>query len=159
MTRHARSLLGLGRRAHGFTLIELLVVLALIALVVTITAISMTQGLAGAKVRSAGRDLVAALRYTRGQAIVTQSEQVLELDVEKRVYIAPKRKPVTLPGDMELRLLTARQEQTSETSGKIRFYPDGSSTGGNIKLVDGRRAWDVEIAWLTGEVALRQGEP
>lgn len=147
------------RHASGFTLLEVLAVIGLIALVIGITSISVSQGLGGAKVRSAGRDLVAALRYTRGQAIVTQSEQVLELDVEKRMYTAPKRKPVELPGDLELRLLTARQELTSETSGKIRFYPDGSSTGGNVKLVSGRRAWDVEVAWLTGEVVLRKGEP
>lgn len=145
-------------RARGFTLIEIMVVLMLIALVVTLTAVSLGQGLSGSRVRAASRDLVAALRYTRGQAIVSQSEQVLELDLEKFTYTAPKRKPVELPKDMELRLLTAAQELTGEKAGRIRFYPDGSSTGGRVKLVRGQRAWDIEIAWLTGEVAMRQGE-
>ncbi len=145
-------------RARGFTLIEIMVVLMLIALVVTLTAVSLGQGLSGSRVRAASRDLVAALRYTRGQAIVSQSEQVLELDLEHFTYTAPKRKPVELPKDMELRLLTAAQELTGEKAGRIRFYPDGSSTGGRVKLVRGQRAWDIEIAWLTGEVAMRQGE-
>jgi general secretion pathway protein H len=78
--------------------------------------------------------------------------------VEKRSYTAPRRKEVQLPKDMELRLLTAAEEQTGQSTGRVRFYPDGSSTGGRIKLVAGARAWDVEIAWLTGEVRLREGE-
>lgn len=146
------------RGQRGFTLIEIIVVLMLIALVVTIASVSVGQGLTGARVRSASRDLVAALRYTRGQAIVSQSEQVLELDLEHFTYTAPKRNPVELPKDMELRLLTAQQELTGEKSGRIRFYPDGSSTGGRIKVIRGQRAWDIEIAWLTGEIALREGE-
>jgi general secretion pathway protein H len=158
-TRFARAPRSVGFRSRGFTLVEIMAVLMLIALLVTIAAVSLGQGLAGTKVRAASRDLVAALRYTRGQAIVTQSEQVLEVDLEKFTYTAPKRDAVELPKDMELRLLTAQQELTGEKSGRIRFYPDGSSTGGRIRLVRGQRSWDVEIAWLTGEVAMREGEP
>jgi general secretion pathway protein H len=144
---------------RGFTLVEIMVVLMLVALLVTVAAVSLGQGLSGTKVRAASRDLVAALRYTRGQAIVSQSEQVLEVDLENFTYTAPKRDAVELPKDMELRLLTAQQELTGEKSGRIRFYPDGSSTGGRIRLVRGQRSWDVEIAWLTGEVAMREGDP
>lgn len=144
--------------ARGFTLLEIIVVLMLIALVITVASVSVSKGLGGARIRAAAGDLVAALRYTRGQAIVSRSEQALELDVEKRAYVAPKRKPVELPGKMEMRLLTASRERTGATSGRIRFYPDGSSTGGRIRLVSGERVWDVEIAWLTGEVQLREGQ-
>jgi general secretion pathway protein H len=146
------------RRLAGFTLIEVVVVLMLAGVVITVAAVSLTRGLGSAKVRAAGQDLVAALRYTRAQAIVTRKQQALELDVEKRSYVAPRKAEVRLPDDMELRLLTAAEEQTGATSGRIRFWPDGSSTGGRIKLVHGGRAWDVEIAWLTGEVRLREGE-
>ena len=144
-------------RARGFTLIEMLAVLMLVALVLTVASVSVSQGLSGAKVRSAGRDLVAALRYTRGQAIVGNTEQVLELDVERRTYKAPKRPEVELPKDMELKLLTAAMEQTGDSKGNIRFFPDGSSTGGRVRLIAGERQWSVEVAWLTGEVVLRQG--
>ena len=62
------------RRARGFTLIEILAVVALIALAVTLVAVSVGDGLTGAKVRAASRDLAAALRYTRGQAIVKREQ-------------------------------------------------------------------------------------
>lgn len=146
------------RPARGFTLIEVVLVLLLIGVVVGVAAVSLTDGLATARVRSAGQDLVAALRYTRAQAIVSRRQQALELDVEARSYVAPKRETVQLPKNVELRLLTAAEEQTGSTTGRIRFWPDGSSTGGRIKLVYGEQAWDVEVAWLTGEVRLRPGE-
>src|SRR5688500_12832318 len=99
------------RRQRGFSLIEIIVVLMLLAVLVTAAGVTLTQGLGTAKIRASGRDLVAALRYTRGQAIVTRKEQVFELDVEKRAYTAPGKKPVELPGKMEMALLTAAQEQ------------------------------------------------
>jgi general secretion pathway protein H len=144
------------RRQAGFSLIEIVVVVMLIGLVLTVGAVTLTQGLGSAKIRAASRDLVAALRYTRGQAIVTRKEQVLELDVEKRAYVAPGKQAVELPGDMELALLTAAQEQVDATTGKIRFYPDGSSTGGRVRLISGDKEWHVEVAWLTGEVRMRE---
>lgn len=146
------------RPARGFTLIEVILVLLLIGVVVGVAAVSLTDGLATARVRSAGQDLVAALRYTRAQAIVSRRQQALELDVEARSYVAPKRETVQLPKNVELRLLTAAEEQTGASTGRIRFWPDGSSSGGRIKLVYGEQAWDVEVAWLTGEVRLRPGE-
>ena len=59
---------------------------------------------------------------------------------------------------MELRLVTAAEEQTSETTGRIRFYPDGSSTGGKVRLISGEREWQVQVGWLTGEVRLREAD-
>jgi general secretion pathway protein H len=148
----------LHRTRRGFTLVEVVVVLLLVGIMAGIAAVSLGDGLTGARVRAAGQDLVAALRYTRAQAIVTRRQQALELDVEARTYSAPRRDAVALPKNVELRLLTAAEEQTGATTGRIRFWPDGSSSGGRIKLVYGEQAWDVEIAWLTGEVRLRPGE-
>jgi len=146
-------------RIRGLTLVEAIVVVALIAVGIGATAFAVTGSLDSQRIKAAGQDLVAALRYTRGKAIVAREPQALELDVEARTYRAPERGVVELPKGMEMRLLTAAMEQTGETSGRIRFYPDGSSTGGRIKLVRGGRAWDIEVAWLTGEVRMREGRP
>lgn len=150
---------GAPHRNRGLTLVEAIVVVALIAVGIAATAFAVSGSLDSQRIEAAGRDLVAALRYTRGKAIVARAPKALELDVEARTYQAPEREPVELPRGMEMRLLTAAMEQTGETSGRIRFYPDGSSTGGRIKLVRGGRAWDVEVAWLTGEVRMREGRP
>ncbi len=144
------------RRARGFTLIEIIAVVALLALAASTVVFFVSRSLSTQQIRGAGRDLVAALRYTRGQAIVKRKEQTLELDVERRVYRAPNKGEVELPKDMEMKLLTAAQERVDETTGRVRFFPDGSSTGGRIRLIAGEREWHVEIAWLTGEVKLRE---
>lgn len=138
----------------GFTLLEIVVVVALIAVLTTVVASTVTGGLGGARVRAASKDLIAALRYTRSQAVVKRESQVLAVDVERRAYKAPGRDWVELPKDMELSMLTAAQEQVDEGIGQIRFFPDGASTGGNIELRRGEAMWRIDIAWLTGEVRL-----
>ena len=49
---------------------------------------------------------------------------------------------------------TARQEQVSEAIGQIRFFPDGSSTGGRIGLSRDERRAIVAVDWLTGLVSV-----
>src|SRR6476619_1105333 len=124
-------------RNRGFTLVELVVVLMLIALVVSVATAGLSKGLEKMRMRSAGHDLVAALRYTRGQAIVSGEERKLELDVDKRSYQAPRRPVQELPKGLTLKLLTAASERTGSSSGAIRFFPDGSSTGGRVRLIAG----------------------
>jgi general secretion pathway protein H len=142
------------RAARGFTLLEIIVVVALIALLTGIIAAVISGGLGTAKVRAASKDLVAALRSTRAQAVVRRESQVLVLDVERRAYRAPGRDWIELPKDMELSMLTASEEQLDDSQGQIRFFPDGSSTGGNIELSRGEALWRIEIGWLTGEVRM-----
>lgn len=145
-------------RSAGFSLIEMMAVIVLIAIVATVVAFSFSKSLSSAKIQAASRDLVAALRYTRGQAIVKGKEMALELNLDDSTYQAPNRAAVQLPKNMELRLLTASQELTSERSGRIRFYPDGSSTGGHISVITGEREWRINVNWLTGEVVLVEPE-
>lgn len=142
------------RRARGFTLIELIAVVVLLAIVLAIASLSLSRSLGSAKVRAASKDLVAALRYTRGQAIVKGKPQVLVMDLEQNSYVAPGKKSVSLPKDMVLRLTTAETEQTSANSGGIRFFADGSSTGGHVSVLMGEREWRINVAWLTGEIEL-----
>lgn len=143
------------RKSRGFSLIELVAVLALIAIIVVTMSFGLTRGLKGTKVRAASRDMAAAMRYTRGQAIIKREERSLLVDVDTKTYTAPGKAPVKLPEDMDLHLLTARGElDAGERSGGIRFFPDGSSSGGRVRLVSGAREWVVNVAWLTGEISL-----
>lgn len=143
-------------RPRGFSLIEILVVVAIMGIAVAAIASAMGYSLTGQQMRGASRDLVAALRYTRGQAIVKREPQVLLLNVDDKNYRAANRPPVKLPPQFELAIETARQEMISRGEGGIRFYPDGSSTGGNIELSRGDTVWRIDINWLTGEVSLRE---
>lgn len=134
----------------------MLAVLTLIALIAGVAASVISGNLSGAKTRAAVRDLTAALRQTRGLAIVKGEERSLEIDVEARTYQVPDKQPVALPKDLQMKLLTAATEQTGDSKGQIRFFPDGSSSGGRITLSRDQHEWRVEIAWLTGEVRIEE---
>lgn len=146
------------RRPRGFTLVELLVVMVIIALVLGLVATSLSRSISGAESREAARKIVAALRYTRTQAILRKSEQVFLVDTEARSYEAPGRPAVELPEGVDILLTTARSELTSEDAGGIRFFPDGGSTGGRVDLVVKGREYSVGVAWLTGEARLEKPE-
>ena len=141
--------------ARGFTLVELLVVMVIIALVLGLVATSMSRSISGAEARNAARKVMAQIRYTRTQAILSHEEQVFLVDTENRTYEAPGREAVQLPEGVDILLTTARSEMTSEAVGGIRFFPDGGSTGGRVDLFVNGREYQVNVIWLTGEANLR----
>ena len=142
------------RIAHGFTLLEMLAVILLIGIAAAAAAVSVSQGLASARVRAASVELAAALRATRAQAIVKGKEQTFDLDIRAASYQAAGGKQVALPKGMRLSITSAREDQPNNHTGRIRFFPDGSSTGGHVVLQRGERRWQVNVAWLTGAVSV-----
>lgn len=139
-------------RARGFTLLEMLAVILLIGIAVAAVSISVTQGLASARVRAASSELAGALRATRAQAIVRGQEQNFDVDTHANTYRDVKQNDVRLPKGMRVSITSAKQDQPNDHTGRIRFFPDGSSTGGRITLQSGKRQWHVNVSWLTGEV-------
>jgi general secretion pathway protein H len=146
------------RRAGGFTLVELIVVLVIVSLMLALVGTSISRNIKGAEMRTAARKVTASLRYTRTRAILTKTEQVFLIDTEALTYKAAEREQESLPEGMNVELTTARSELTSETAGGIRFYPDGASTGGNMRLEANGRIYKVNVAWLTGEASLERSE-
>jgi general secretion pathway protein H len=144
------------RSAGGFTLVELLVVLVIIALMLGLVGTSISRNISGAEMRTAASKVAASMRYTRTQAILKKSEQVFLVDTENRTYRAGERDAEELPEGMNVELNTARSELTSETAGGIRFYPDGGSTGGYVRLEANGRIYRVNVAWLTGEASVER---
>ena len=141
---------------RGFTLVEMMVVLVIVALMMALVGSSISRNISGAQMRTAAGKVAASLRYTRTQAILTKTEQVFLVDTEKLTYQAAEREAKELPEGMKVELNTARSELTSETVGGIRFYPDGGSTGGNVRLEANGRIYRVNVAWLTGEASVER---
>lgn len=133
-------------------------VLVIATLVLALVGTSISRSVSGAEMRTAASKMASSLRYTRTRAILDKQEHVFLVDTENRVYTAPKRAAVELPEGMNVQLLTARSELTAETVGGIRFYPDGGSTGGHVKLESKGRVYRINVAWLTGEASLQREE-
>lgn len=140
--------------SKGFTLIEMLAVILLIGIAAAAVAVSVTQGLASARVSAASGELAAALRATRTQAIVHSDERTFDVDTRANTYRADEGKTVRLPKGMRIGITSAKEDQVNASTGRIRFFPDGSSTGGHVTLQRDRRQWLVNVSWLTGAVSV-----
>jgi general secretion pathway protein H len=134
----------------------MLAVILLIGIAAAAVSLSVSQGLAGARVSAASGELAAALRATRAQAIVKGKEQHFDVDIRAGSYRGADGHPRALPKGMAVSITSAKEDQVSPTVGRIRFFPDGSSTGGHITLQQGQRRWQVDVAWLTGAVSVEQ---
>lgn len=107
------------------------------------------------EMRGSARQLAAGLRSARNYAITKQKEGVLMLDLEQRQFsVTGDSRTVSLPSDegVQVKLFTAQSELVDETTGRIRFFPDGSSTGGHISLLDSKVEYRVNVDWLTGHI-------
>ena len=139
----------------GFTLLELLVVMAILALLLTVVPPLVRGPMGTAELKSAVRQMAAGLRSARSQAIARNREAVFELDLEARRFrISGTQRTFQLPRRLALRLYAARSEFSNAQTGAIRFFPDGSSTGGRVTVSLDPRAYEVDVNWLTGRVTV-----
>ena len=143
-------------RVHrGFTLVELLVVLVLAALLVGLVGPQLASGVPGSELRAGARDLASALRQARADAISSGEEQRLVLNVEdNRFELSGSGRSGSLPGDLRLRIDTSRGEVIDQHRAGIRFFADGSATGGRIQLNGNGRILVVDVDWLTGRTRI-----
>lgn len=139
-------------KSGGFTLLEMLAVILLIGIASAAVSFSVSQGLASARVRAASSELAGALRATRAQAIVRSKEQNFDVDMHANTYRGSKASDVALPKGLQVSITSAKEDRPNDHTGRIRFFPDGSSTGGRITLQSGKRQWHVNVSWLTGQV-------
>lgn len=132
---------------RGFTLLEMLAVILLISLAVGVLGLGARQAVQAANERRVVGQMVDALRTTRAGAIVSGRAARTEFDLQRLTFQAPGRAPHGWPPSLQVTLHSAEQVASA-----VEFYPDGSSTGGNLLLANGSRRWRIDIGWLTGSV-------
>ena len=142
------------RRGGGFTLVELLAVLFIGALIYALMLGVPARGGSIADLKAAARSRASGLRQAQTTAMATRRDALLTLDVEARAFEVTGSEARPLPRGLELKLFTAQAEVSTESRGSIRFYPDGSSTGGRITVASGERKYLVDVDWLTGRVSI-----
>ncbi len=142
-------------RDRGFTLIELLVVLMIMGLIMALAPAAFERVLPDLAHKSAARDVAASLRQARGRAIRGNREVAVVVDVDERTLSTDGGAPKRLDDDLAVSLVTGRSELLADGTGRIRFVPDGTSTGGRITLAVNCREYHVLIDWITGGVTIR----
>lgn len=136
---------------RGFTLLEMLIVLAIIGLVSSIS-LSLARPRTGVlETKAAAFQIAAYLRSARARAIGRNSETIFSIDVGSRTYWSDGiGKSGRLPENIHVKVISAKSEQREERISRIRFFPDGRSTGGEIRLRHGTQGFSISTDWLTG---------
>jgi len=143
------------RRVGGFTLLEIMVVLVIAAVAFTIVPVMMAGTARTTEIRGSVRQLASGLRAARSEAITRQVEGIVTVDLEARRFrVSGRTREGRLPDaeSVEIKLYTAQEELVDDSTGRIRFFPDGSSTGGHVSLMDEQTEYRVNVDWLTGRV-------
>lgn len=125
-------------------------------LIVALGPIAFQNAMPALVLKSAAREVAGTLSEARSAAIRDNREAVVVFDLDARAYRAGEGGTLhELDSGLGLELVTASSEQASEAEGRIRFYPDGTSTGGRLTLTQDERKYYVVVDWLTGRVRVQ----
>lgn len=142
---------------RGFTLIELMVVLVIMGLIVALGPIAFRNAMPALALQASARDAAATFREARSIAIRDNTEAFVLIDVEARSLRLGETDAVhELEPNLGLELVAAASEKIDDNQGRIRFFPDGTSTGGRLALTQNERKLYIVVDWLTGRVELVQ---
>ena len=99
------------------------------------------------------------LLRARSDAIVNGADTIFVIDTNAKYYAYPKgSKPIRLPQGQEIRMVTGGEFATEEGQTYLIYRADGSSSGAEIVLSDGRTSdARIEVNWLTGVPLLTRG--
>jgi len=104
--------------------------------------------------RAAAQEISGALRSARSLALMSNRSVDFTLDLSPPGYRWGQEARRSLPNDVSLGLLTGRDLVDSKAQGRIRFDPDGGSTGGRVSITGGGQLWWVGVDWLSGRVSI-----
>jgi general secretion pathway protein H len=132
----------------GFTLIETIVVLVILGLALTIVAGFLPRRNTTAELTGATARITGALRIARSEAMV-QSRPVL-------FAVSPGGHGFQL--DNTLVALGPQISLVMPQQRAIVFAPDGSASGGSIRVARDGQQRTIDVDWLTGRVVARLGD-
>lgn len=137
----------------GFTLMEMLLVLVIAVVAMALVVPNLSKGIDSVRLRGSAREIASSFRYLRGYAVSQNTESEFNINVETNRYrITGREKAYKVPESIKISLVTADSEISGEDNGTIRFYPDGSSSGGRVSLANGKTRRLIDVNWLTGNV-------
>ena len=142
-------------RSGGFTLLEVIVVLALVGLILGLSAFFFVGNLPSARIDTLGREMAASLRQARALAKTSGEKKIFFADLDAGRFGIEGLGERGVPQDTTLRVIDP--DATEVTRGKYRivFQPDGRGGGETIILTRGRQTVQVAISPAAGAVIVK----
>ena len=129
-------------------------VLVILGLTITLAVPMFTHAMPGVEAKAAARDVAAMMRAAHSLAITGNREVTVAVDLDRRTVELAGARSRTIDKGVGIGLYTAAEELNDRGAGRIRFYPDGTSTGGRVRLSAGERKYDVTVDWISGSVKI-----
>lgn len=141
----------------GFSLVELLVALALSALLASMVSAYVLRP-SGTEARTTASEIVTMLRRARMSAINTQRPTDFVVDMQARTLRTNTASRVrSFPRTLSLMMVTGTTLRAAQT-GRVRYFPDGSSSGGRITVTSEIESLDIDVDWLSGTISVTRRE-
>jgi len=132
------------RASEGFTLIEMLVVLAIVGLTSALAYPELDRMMGSLRLKHTRADIIGALAAARAEALSTGIPVAMKIGSSGTDYILGNAPPQAIDQGLNL---TGDPKQ-------IRFFPDGSTSGGTLRIASSLRSATIFISRETG--ALRE---
>jgi len=140
----------------GFTLIEILMTLVIAAAITAISATAYSRLSSSAALKATSQDILVTLRRARISAIAKSEEVAFAFDNNKRIYwVIGSQRQRLIDSSLDLQMFSAKGLSTKKNISHIRFAPDGSSSGGEIEISNGKKVYSIAVEWLSGKVELK----
>lgn len=138
----------------GFTLVEMLVVLAIMAVTLAVS-FPYVRGSGELRILEATAQTFAArLRETQSAALFNNAERMLSVDLKHKLILNPV---YLIPQGVSVKIIAAEKDIAAGKA-SIRFFADGSSTGGIMTLSSGENAREISINWLDGAIVITKAK-
>lgn len=143
---------------EGFSLIEMLVVLAILALSGLLASSFLKRPGINESPQQVIREMKNMFEVARLEAIQQGVSTDVVVDLETNIIGRRRDENVSLTFSdaLYVKVKTGLQLIEADTRASIRFFPDGTSTGGSIIIEDrSGNAYDLTVHWLTGKISAK----
>ncbi len=141
-----------GQAVTGFTLLEMLIVLAILALLSAV-ALPRLRLNEGARLRAAAHALIVDLRLCHEEAMRRGSPTAL-VAASDGYRLLPSGQTKRLPSGIELVANPSTDLLVENAAEAVRFFPDGSSTGGIFVIQQGAAQFHIMVRGIDGRAGL-----
>jgi general secretion pathway protein H len=138
----------------GFTLIEMIVVLVVISLALAVIIPNVGRSTGHYGLAATAHDVATALRLARDRAIST-NQPIRFIAADGMFGAAEDKNLHHVPRGMVLTISDSDQPVSAKKIRQIEFFPDGSSRGGTVEVIDGTARYAVRVDWITGNVSIQ----
>ncbi|MEJ2114585.1 MAG: GspH/FimT family pseudopilin, partial [Gammaproteobacteria bacterium] len=118
--------------------------LVIAAAITAISASAYSRLSSSAALKATSQDILVTLRRARISAIAKSQEVAFSLDNEKRIYwVVGTQRRRLIDSSLNLQMFSAKGLSANKNISQIRFAPDGSSSGGEIKISNGKKVYSI----------------